>query len=114
MDWQDEIRARFPDWGTDAALLRWPAVRSGLRVGQTVSGVVIARAPFGIWLDIGIDFPALLLVPNMQGAKLRRITFEDYPVMGAQVEARINSLGDRGQIGMTQERPEDDPWRDPS
>jgi ribosomal protein S1 len=112
MDWRDEIRARFPDWQTDAALARWPEVRSGLRLEQAVSGTVIARAPFGVWLDIGVSLPALLLVPNMAGAKLRRITFEDYPALGVLVDGRINALGDRGEIGVGQECPEDDPWHD--
>lgn len=110
MAWQDDIRACFPNWGTVNAGACWPEVR----VGQAVRGTVIARAPFGVWLDIGVGFPALLLVPYMRGAKLRRITFEDYPPVGTQAEGRINSLGDRGEIGLTQERPEDDPWRDPS
>jgi ribosomal protein S1 len=114
MTWPDEIRACFPDWGTAGAAARWPAVRDGLQVGQTVRGTVIARAPFGVWLDIGVSFPALLLVPHMRGAKLRRITFEEYPPLGADVEGRLYVLGERGEIGVTQERPEEDPWRDPS
>jgi ribosomal protein S1 len=81
---------------------------------QTVTGTVIARALFGVWLDIGVSFPALLQVPRMAGAKLRRICFEDYPALGVRLEARVYALGNRGEIGVTQERPEDDPWRDPS
>jgi small subunit ribosomal protein S1 len=114
MSWPDDIRAHFPDWETPGALARWPEVRTRLRVGQAVRGTVIARAPFGVWLDIGVGFPALLLVPEMREAKLRRIPFEDYPPTGAQIEACINALGDRGELGLTQQRPEDDPWRDPS
>jgi hypothetical protein len=107
MDWRDHIRTRFPDWGTEEALSDWPELCSRLRVGQPVSGVVVARAPFGVWLDIGFRFPALLLVPRMQGAKERRITFEDYPPLGASVEGRINALGTRGEIGVTQQTPDD-------
>jgi hypothetical protein len=113
MDWPEQIRARFPDWGAAIALLDWPEVRDQLSIGQTVTGVVIARAPFGVWLDIGVNFPALLLVPEMQGAKLRRITFDDYPAVGARVEAQICALSDSAEIILTQQRPEDDPWRDP-
>ncbi|HQU42626.1 MAG TPA: hypothetical protein PK867_07425, partial [Pirellulales bacterium] len=105
--WRKQIRAHFPDWGTDAASPRWPSVRSGLRVGETVSGTVIARAPFGVWLDIGASFPALLLVPNMSGARERRITMADYPSLGTQIEGRINALGDRGEIGVSQQYPDD-------
>jgi predicted RNA-binding protein with RPS1 domain len=102
MAWGEDIRSRFPDWGTEAALSRWPQIRAALRVGQMVSGTVIARAPFGVWLDIGVGHPALLLVPEMRGAKERRIAFEDYPQIGTSVDAQIVALGDRGEISVSQ------------
>jgi hypothetical protein len=34
LDWNDDIRSRFPDWCTAAAALRWPEVRARLVVGQ--------------------------------------------------------------------------------
>jgi ribosomal protein S1 len=114
MTWPEEIREHFPNWGTAQAAVGWPEVRSTLHIDQEVRGTVIARAPFGVWLDIGVRFPALLLVPNMSGAKTRRITFDEYPAIGESIEARVQALGDRGEIGLTQERPEDDPWRDTS
>ena len=65
MAWGDDILARFSDWGTGEARPRWPQVRAGLAVGQAVRGEVIARAPFGVWVDIGAGWPALLQVPEM-------------------------------------------------
>ena len=102
MSWQEDIRARFPSWLSEGALPNWSAARASLAIGQRVSGVVIARAPFGVWLDIGVPFPALLLVPNMREAGQRRIAFEDYPQAGDGVEGYINALGDRGEIGIAQ------------
>jgi hypothetical protein len=102
MAWDDDIRVRFPDWGTDAALTRWPAIKAGLVVGQTVRGEVIARAPFGMWVDIGVGHPAVLLVPEMAGARERPIQFEEYPSLGVIAEARVVSLGDRAAISLTQ------------
>lgn len=102
MAWDDDIRVRFPDWGTDVALARWPAVKAVLVVGQVVRGEVIARAPFGVWVDIGAGHPALLLVPEMTGARERPIRFEEYPELGALIEARVVSLGDRAEISLTQ------------
>jgi predicted RNA-binding protein with RPS1 domain len=102
MAWGEDIRARFPEWGTDAALARWPAIRSRLFIGQVVRGEVIARAPFGVWVDIAAGHPALLLVPEMAGARERRIVFEHYPPLGSTVEARIVALGDRGEIALSQ------------
>lgn len=105
-DWAADIRAVFPDWLTDSAIQRWPAIRGSLAVGQPISGKVISLAPFGVWLDIGVGQPALLLVVNMAGANSKRVTFEDYPRMGTVLDARINALGDRGQIGLTQQNPD--------
>lgn len=102
MAWEEDIRARFPDWGTDAVLARWSAIRSCLSIGQLVRGEVIARAPFGVWVDVAAGHPALLLVPEMTGARERRIMFEDYPALGSTVEARVVSLGDRGEIALSQ------------
>lgn len=58
--------------------------------------------PFGAWLDISAGWPALLLVPEMRGAKERRFTIEVYPAIGEVVEARIVSLGERGEIALSQ------------
>lgn len=102
MAWDEDIRVRFPDRGTEAAQARWPAVRAELTAGQVVRGQVIARAPFGVWVDIGAGHPALLLVPEMTGARERPVRFEEYPELGAVVEARIISLSDRAEISLTQ------------
>jgi hypothetical protein len=102
MAWDDDLRAGFPDWGTEAALARWPGNRARLAVGQIARGVVIAGAPFGVWVDIGAGHPALLLVPEMAGARERRIGFDDYPPLGATVEARIVALGERAEITLSQ------------
>ncbi len=92
----------FPDWQSKAAALAWRASAKSLCVGETVSGKVISRAPFGVWLDIGVGRPALLLVVNMQEAARGRIAFNDYPQKGTALTAEINALGDRGEIGLTQ------------
>ncbi len=102
MAWGEDIKALFPDWGTDRFLLSWPSIRQHIMVGQTVRGEVVARAPFGVWIDIGIGHPGLLLVPEMAGARERSISFDEYPLIGTTVEARIICLGDRGEISLTQ------------
>jgi transcriptional accessory protein Tex/SPT6 len=101
MDWRDSLHGRFPDWQTSEALTRWPEVRSRVEEGQDVLGVVISRAPFGVWLDIGVDWPALLLVPEMKDAGSRRIRFEDYPKLGETVEGWVVHMAE-GNIAITQ------------
>jgi ribosomal protein S1 len=102
MGWEEDIRVRYPEWHTEAGRACWPEIRGRLRIGQDVRGSVIARAPFGVWLDINAGYPALLLVPEMRHAKERRITFDDYPEIGEIVEAWIVALGERAEISLTQ------------
>ena len=102
MSWGNDLQTRFPNWLSNAAHPNWPAVKASLSVGQQVSGVVIARTPFGVWLDIGVAFPALLLVPDMRDARKRRIAFEDYPQKGDSVQGCIKALGDPGKIWIAQ------------
>jgi hypothetical protein len=54
-----------------------------------------------VWLDIGVDWPALLLVPEMKDAEARRIRFEDYPKLGATVEGWVVHMAE-GKIAITQ------------
>ncbi|MFL5329098.1 MAG: hypothetical protein ACJ8C4_09285 [Gemmataceae bacterium] len=61
-----------------------------------------SRAPFGVWVDIAALHPALLLVPEMAGARERRIEFEDYPALGIVLEAWIVLLGDGAEIALSQ------------
>lgn len=102
MSWDDDIRQVFPDWKPPEVPERWPAIRTLLSIGRDVTGTVIARAPFGIWLDIGVGHPALLLVVRMAGAQQRRIVFEDYPAHGSIVSGRVYVIGEHGEIGITQ------------
>jgi predicted RNA-binding protein with RPS1 domain len=101
-EWMQEIRTRFPDWQTSDALARWTENKARLKVGQQVSGTVIARAPFGVWLDIDAGHPALLLVTEMATLPSQPIPFADYPAIGAPVMATIVALGDKAEIGLSQ------------
>lgn len=100
--WRDDLRARFSDWETEAALARWPEVRASLTPGQSLSGEVVAHAHFGIWLDAGLGFPVLLLITRMTGIPKSPDYRESYPAIGSTVEGRLVALGSRGEIGITQ------------
>lgn len=111
MDWRDDLYSRFPEWGTEAAAQRLREVQAQLVVGQPIAGVVVARAPFGVFLDVGVSLPALLLVPEMEGAQQRRIVFDDYPAIGSIVEGRVVGFSESWcEIGVSQRYPEGVPW----
>jgi len=104
MDWRQDLQRRFPDWQSAEAIAQWPAVTDTLSVGQRVVGEVIAIAEFGLWLDIGVGFPALLLLPYAGAAQRAPARSEEIAHIGEIIDARIRVMGPRGEIGLTQNR----------
>ena len=51
-DWGRLLSERFPPRDAATARPEWDALKQRLAVGQTVTGTVVAKAPFGAWLDI--------------------------------------------------------------
>ena len=84
----------------------WAAVRTRLGVGESVRGRVIARRPFGVFVDIGVGFPALLEVIQFASARERRYSFEDYPAVGETITAPVVAFNDPNrQVTLTQLEP---------
>ena len=101
-----DIRSRFPDWNTDAALKRWPTEREKLSIGQIVHGTVIANMPAGTWLDIGVSFPALLHFVSRDDSSDGPLRWEGVDAIGDTVIGRIQGFGNRGEIFITQRDPD--------
>ena len=88
-------------------------MRTKVGVGESVRGRVIARRPFGVFMDIGVGFPALLEVIQFEDAHERRYRFEDYPAVGDMITARVVGVTDRNrEVQLTQRRPH--PYLEPS
>ncbi|MBX6313436.1 MAG: S1 RNA-binding domain-containing protein [Isosphaeraceae bacterium] len=103
----------FGDRLSPAKAGEWVTVRTRLGVGQTVRGRVIARRPFGVFVDIGVGFPALLEVIQFEGARQRRYNFEEYPAVGDTITARVVAFNDPNrQVALTQLNPHS--YLDPS
>jgi ribosomal protein S1 len=77
--------------------------------GSEVSGTVTHVAPYGAYIDLGVPFAALLLVPYIAPAGQRKSYPEDYPKVGEVVSALIRHYGDQvapngvGKIALTQD-----------
>ena len=72
-------------------------------------GTVICRRPFGVFLDIGYGTGAfaLLLVPDFKDARIRRITFDDFPLVGDSVTAWVINIDfENRKIALTQNQPQ--------
>ena len=99
----DDPNGAIPQTTDDPGL--WAGIRAEVFVGLAVTGTVICRRPFGVFLDIGYgcDAPALLLVPEFAQARSQRIEFDDFPKLGELVNARVFRVDwDHHKIALTQ------------
>src|SRR4029453_4084000 len=77
------LAERFPPRNPDAERRGWNTLRESFSVGQAVRGVVVSRAEYGAWLDIGAEFPALLLIPDVAGLTPDRYQRGDWCPVGS-------------------------------
>lgn len=102
-DWRRRLSERFPGHETAAAKPEWAVVKQRLSCGGPVTGVVIAKAPFGAWLDIGVGFPALLEIIGIADLTSQAYRSDDWCPIGSNVTALVGRFNDRGgQIGLWQ------------
>jgi hypothetical protein len=91
------------------AQLSWQQYKAAHPADSIVCGIVLGVEPFGVFLDLGVPFTALLLVPYITPIQARKHFPEDYPRVGAQLTALIRHFGDEaspngfGKIGLTQD-----------
>ena len=94
--------AGFAGWkSAEARSEAWRVADGRLKVGDVVTGVVIGRAHYGAWIDIGVRIPALLLIPYVAGLTAERGRAGDWCPPGSEIIATIRVLSD-GTIGLEQ------------
>jgi ribosomal protein S1 len=100
----DDLGRAFGNYLEFQRAADWELVKAGLKVGSRVSGTVVARYIFGIFVDIGVGFPALLeIIQFNPPLKRRPVVIEDYPTVGSTIIARVVAFTDRNrQITLTQ------------
>jgi ribosomal protein S1 len=104
-DWGHLLVERFCHRDPALAEREWSALKERVAVGQSVTGVVFAKAHFGAWVDLGVGFPALLEIPNIAGLTPERYRADDWCPIGSEVTADILSFRDSGhQIYLGQKR----------
>ncbi len=104
MSVDERLGGYFGDYRSPDLADRWETTMQQLVLGSTVSGIVVSQEQFGVFLDIGVAFPALILVPKLKDAdKIRYTSVETYPAVGTRVQGRIYVfVDDMRQIGITQ------------
>lgn len=87
---------------SDAGGQSWDELKSRWPRGTRVSGVVVKHMPFGVFLDLGIpDCIGLIKITEI-ALRPQRVTEDDFPEIGARVEARVLSFDERNrQVWLT-------------
>jgi hypothetical protein len=104
MSVQDDLERLFPGHRSRAFQEEWEDAKHRFPLGSLVRGNVVAQYPFGVFINFGIGFPALILVVRLKDADRRPYRdIEHYPAIGSQAEGRIYVWADEmRQIGITQ------------
>lgn len=91
------LRPHFGEFWKPDRQAEWDRVAETLRVGRTLTGRVVAQFYYGVALDVGMGFPAILT--KLQFA----VPFSENPPLGGEVTARIDEIkaADR-EIHLTQ------------
>jgi ribosomal protein S1 len=101
----DDLERLFPAHQSDARAADWEEVKRRLPIGMPVSGTVVARRPFGAFVDIGVGFPVLLEIIEIEGLTPELYRAGNWCPEGSRVTARVMSFQDRHrQIHVSQVR----------
>lgn len=94
----------YPKYLDPAQFAEWESVKSRIPVGTQVSGVVLFRAAFGVWVDLGVGFPALLQIIQMPSLTPEAYQDGTWCPEGSPITAKIFVFSDSyRQIGLTQD-----------
>jgi ribosomal protein S1 len=90
----DSLDKLFPAHRSPSRSAEWDALKQRIAVGQTVTGTVVAKSPFGAWIDLGIGFPGLLEILVIEGLTPERYRADDWCAPGSEVTAYVGVFRD--------------------
>jgi ribosomal protein S1 len=94
-DWGRLLAERFPKSKNDETEQKWAALQQRIAIGQLVTGVVVAKAPFGAWVDLGVGFPGLLEIICIAGLTRESYRANDWCPIGSEITAYVGGFRDR-------------------
>ena len=103
--WRSILNNWFAGRSSDAIDRAWQHLKTRYSVDDEVTGVVVAKAQFGAWIEIE-GFPALLEIICMAELTPERYQADDWCPIGSQVSGFIAGFKDNDrQIVIYQVRP---------
>jgi len=96
MDVGDQIEKAFPDYRSSKNKEKWNEYKADIKLGSELSGVIVLKFDFGFMIDIGLPFPAIMLLCRF---KSEVSTFKVGDLINGSVYVFDNV---KNQIGITQ------------
>ncbi len=86
-------------------LVQWNGYKRTHPIGTIVKGTVVSRDVYGCYIDLGVPFRALLLVPYFKPEGSKQFP-EDYPKLEEELDLKIEKYSDDkgaeiGTIGLS-------------
>lgn len=88
----DDLDRLFPGHRSPDRTVDWEELKRRLTYGQTVTGTVVAKSPFGAWVDLGVGFPALLEIVVIAGLTPERYRAGDWCPVGSEITAFVGGF----------------------
>ncbi|WP_069947690.1 hypothetical protein [Microbulbifer aggregans] len=96
----------FGDYQSPEMEAAWESLKLSYPPESAVAGEVVARSEFGVWVDLGFSFPALLEIIVIEGMNPDLYKKDEYCQIGEKIQARISGYVDsRRQIYIMQKEP---------
>jgi hypothetical protein len=96
MDVGSQIEAAFPNYRDASKAEDWKVICKEIALGALVSGKIALKFDFGYVIDIGLSFPALMLLGNFK-------TENSNLNVGSNISGNIYVFDEfKNQIGITQ------------
>src|SRR5262245_29791726 len=88
----DSLDKLFPGHRSPSRSAEWDALKQRIAVGQTVTGTVVAKSPFGAWIDFGVGFPGLLEILVIEGLTPEQYRADNWCAPGSEVTAYVGDF----------------------
>ncbi|BCE01989.1 hypothetical protein [Marinicellulosiphila megalodicopiae] len=95
INWSKVLQELFGDYSSIEMAKEWDTLKSKINKNDNVSGIVVARAPYGIWIDLGFGFPALLESIVVKGMTPAIYKEDKYLPVGSTVYAKISGIREK-------------------
>jgi len=93
-EWRVLLAKRFPKIDPAEKGLKWKLLKNQLAIGKSVTGTVVAKAHFGVWLDIGAEFPAFLLIVSIRDLTPEKYRSDEWCPLGDSVVATVGGFNE--------------------